>query len=178
MFWKCSESSAPTGRADRLPERMKGFCAMTLAVSLLALTGCGLIESESGQHFAEKNVPVPSADEVETTLNHFEKAFREKQDYDACKFLTPRSLREFVAAEGKDPGHLSAETFKRGCPLYLRTLSKGVKVPPVRVEIDEVIKEEFKDQFYLVAYPPRGPSVVMSVGGTKIAIFAGPEKGE
>jgi hypothetical protein len=157
---------------------MKGICAMTLAASLLALTGCGLIESESGQHFAEKNGDVPSADEVEATLNHFEKAFREKQDYDACKFLTPRSLREFVAAEGKDPGHLSPEAFKRGCPLYLRILSKGVKVPRVRIEVDEVVKEEFKGRFYLAVYPPRGPSVVMNSNGNKIAVFAGPEKGE
>ena len=157
---------------------MKGLCATTLALLLLALTGCSLIESESGQDFAEKNAAVPSTEEVEATLNHFEKAFRKKQDFDACKFLTPRSLREFVAAEAKDPGHLGTGAFKRACPLYLRILSKGVKVPRVTIDVDEVVKEEFRDRFYLVVFPSRGPSVVMNGKGSKIAIFAGPEKGD
>lgn len=115
---------------------------------------------------------------VEATLNHFEKAFRKKQDFDACKFLTPRSLREFVAAEAKDPGHLGTGTFRRACPLYLRILSKGVKVPRVTIDVEEVVKKEFRDRFYLVVFPSRGPSVVMNSKRTKIAIFAGPEKGD
>jgi hypothetical protein len=83
-----------------------------------------------------------------------------------------------VAAEGKDPGRLSSAAFKRGCPLYLRILSKGIRVPRVRVVVDEIVKEEFKDRFYLVVYPPKGPSLVMNSSGTKIAVLAGPEKSE
>jgi hypothetical protein len=53
----------------------------TLLVALLfAPAGCGsIIESESGQHFAEKNTAGPSGSEVEATLNAFETALREKK---------------------------------------------------------------------------------------------------
>jgi hypothetical protein len=80
--------------------------------------------------------------------------------------------------ESKDPGPLTKEAFKRGCPLYLRIRTKGVKVPRVNIEVQKVDKEEFKDRYYLNVYVQRGPSIILNSTGTKIVIFAGSEPGE
>jgi hypothetical protein len=145
-----------------------------LVLCLLA-AGCG----ESGREYGEERAPTPSTQEVEQTLNAFETAFREKKDFAACRYLTPRSLREFVAGTGgTDPGKITAEGFAKACPLYLRILSKGVKVPRVDVEIESVVKEKYKGRYYLIAYPPKGPSVLLDNDATHLVIMAGPEAGE
>jgi hypothetical protein len=53
-----------------------------------------------------------------------------------------------------------------------------VNVPRVNIEVKKVDKEEFKNRYYLVVYPQKGPSIVMDSFGRKIVIFAGPEEGE
>ena len=158
---------------------MKFLGATLLVTFLFAAAGCGeLVESESGREFAERNLPVPSDSEVEATLNAFEAALHEKKASTACEYLTPRSLRELGIGAGDDPGRLTREAFKRGCVLYLKILSKGVKIPLVHIEVQKVDKEEFKDRYYLNVYPQRGPSIVLNSGGTKIAILSGTEQGE
>jgi hypothetical protein len=154
-----------------------------LVVLPLLLPGCGdIIESESGKHFAERNAPVPSPAEAEATLNRFEAALREKRPFEACKYLTPRSLREFsIGSGGKDIGNLKGldpEDFKKGCAAYIAIRTKGVKVPRVTIHVEKVEKEEFKGHYYLVVYPPQGPSIIMNSAGTKIMISAGPEENE
>ena len=119
---------------------------------------------------------------MEATLNRFEGALREKRPFEVCSYLTPRSLREFsIASGGKDLGNLKdldPKDFKKGCAAYIAIRTKGVKVPRVNIEVKKVDKEEFKDRYYLVVYPQKGPSIVMDSSGRKIVIFAGPEEDE
>lgn len=159
---------------------MRGLAitALVAGLGIWQLSG----EAESGKHFAERNGPVPSPAEAEVTLNRFEAALREKRPFEVCSYLTPRSLREFsIASGGKDIGNLKgldAKDFKKGCATYIAIRTKGVKVPRVNIEVKKVDKEEFKNSYYLVVYPQKGPSIVMDSSGKKIVIFAGPEEGE
>jgi hypothetical protein len=159
---------------------MRGLAITVLVVGLGIWQLSG--EMESGQHFIQRNEPVPSPAEAETTLNRFEAALREKRPFEVCRYLTPRSLREFsIASGGKDIGNLKgldAEDFKKGCAAYIAIRTKGVKVPRVNIEVKKVDKEEFKNRYYLVVYPQKGPSIVMDSSGKRIVIFAGPEEGE
>lgn len=119
---------------------------------------------------------------MQATLNRFEADIREKRTVAACGYLTPRSLREFlIGTGGKDLGNLSKlepEDFEKGCAVALSIRTKGVKVPRLTVHIDHVDKEQVKGRYYLVAYSPRGQSVILNSTGKKIVIFAGPEEGE
>lgn len=153
---------------------MRRLVPIALVLCLLA-AGCG----ESGREFGEEVAATPSAQEVESTINAFETAFRRKEDFAACHYLTPRSLREFVAGVGgRDPGKITREGFVKACPLYLRVLSKGVKVPRVDVKITSVVKEKYEGRYYLIAYPPKGPSVLLDSNSTHLVIMSGPEAGE
>jgi hypothetical protein len=53
-----------------------------------------------------------------------------------------------------------------------------VKVPRVEVKIKSVVKEKYKGRYYLIAYPPKGPSVLLDSRATRLVIMGGPEKDE
>jgi hypothetical protein len=140
---------------------------LVLAVSL-ALYGCG----ESGMHFAERQVPVPSAKTVEGNIAAFEEAVRERRPREVCRYLTPRSLRELLIGP---QGQIPRKPVFKYCPRYIaiREKSGTRNVPPIHVT--SVQKEEFKDRFVLVVYVDRGPGLIMDNSGRRIESFAGPE---
>jgi hypothetical protein len=149
---------------------------LVLALLVCAgLPGCGGVTiSESGKHFAEKSEKTPSSQEVEATINRFErKAFGPgHEQVAACESLTARSFRELMVGSGaKYPGRLDTEAFEKGCPVGLAIIAKetGEKAPTIKVE--KVSKEEFEGRFVLVAELPEEFLFGMNSAGTKIETF-------
>ena len=159
--------SGTSHRRDRVPAGVRRL-TIAFAVALFALIGCG----ESGQHFAEQNVPIPSNDEIEKRLTAFEVAVRSHRPAEVCRYLTARSLRELLTGpQGQTP---SKPIFSR-CADYIALREKSGTKPFSQIEVTKVTREEYEGRSYLVVYVEEGPGLIMSNNGKRIESFGGPE---